>query len=753
MSSRCLEERMRLRSHWWSSAVVLVILVVQGEVVVAAETAGAPNLTTPRAWERTGFQEASGFRPAVDLRTDFVMAYGTSDTAIERLKAWSEAGYGLHVMTGVAWGGYRDYLEGKFDGLPHGDEGQVNAAGDPIMHDAATPYMVPSVAFSRYLEERLKKTIDAGVAAVHLEEPEFWAAGGFSESFRREWQIYYNEPWQRPDGSCDAQYRASKLKYYLYRRTLDRLCSALKEYAMVRYHRPVRFYVPTHSLLNYTQWGIVSPESSLADLPGVDGYIAQVWTGTSRTPNTYEGRTAERTFETAFLEYGVMQELVRGGSRRMWFLHDPVEDNPRHDWDDYRRNYICTLVASLLQPEVARYEVAPWPNRVFKGRFPHGDPAARTIPPDYATVLAIVFNQLRDMEQAEVSWEHATDGVGVVLADSAMFQRAEPAFSAGVAVGTDDPLRATSEEVRRFSGFYGLAMPLVKHAVPVRPVQLDNVLRTPGYLDRYRTLLLSYEFQKPLHPGIHAALVEWVRRGGTLIYVGADTDPFHQAREWWNEASPPYATPSEHLFDLLGLGRKPAEGEHASGKGLVIVQRKHPAYFGRSAAAADQLRALVRRGVEAAGGTLAERNCFLLRRGPYVIGATMGESVSEEPLRLEGRLVDLLDTALPIRREVVLPPGHQAWLLDLDRVTAKAPAVLAAAGRVERWQSSGTAADFTLETPAGIEAVARLLLPAAPKAVKVAGKSTTDYQWDAESSTLLVRFGGDPKGVAVEVGW
>ena len=54
----------------------------------------------------------------------------------------------------------------------------------------------------------------------------------------------------------------------------------------------------------------MSPESSLIDV-GADGYIAQVWTGTARTANLYEGRRRERTFETAFLEYGAMQNLVR----------------------------------------------------------------------------------------------------------------------------------------------------------------------------------------------------------------------------------------------------------------------------------------------------------------------------------------------------------------------------------------------------------------------------------------------------------
>ena len=218
----------------------------------------------------------------------------------------------------------------------------------------------------------------------------------------------------------------------------------MKEYALVQHDRPVRFYVPTHSLLNYTQWRIVSPESALLDLPGVDGYIAQVWTGTARTPNAYDGRTAERTLETAYLEYGIMQELTRGTGRRMWFLHDPVEDNPRHDWDDYRVNYIRTLVASLLHPDVWHYEVAPWPSRVFQGRFPQGGRNGTTIGADYATTLAVVFNQLRDMQQADVDNGGSTQPVGVFLADSAMFQRADPAFSTGLAENEDDADSADS---------------------------------------------------------------------------------------------------------------------------------------------------------------------------------------------------------------------------------------------------------------------------------------------------------------------
>ena len=47
----------------------------------------------------------------------------------------------------------------------------------------------------------------------------------------REWSLYYKEPWIPPHASPDAQYRASKLKAYLYTRVLDRLCAEMKDYA------------------------------------------------------------------------------------------------------------------------------------------------------------------------------------------------------------------------------------------------------------------------------------------------------------------------------------------------------------------------------------------------------------------------------------------------------------------------------------------------------------------------------------------
>src|SRR5207247_2885771 len=137
---------------------------------------------------------------------------------------------------------------------------------------------------------------------------------------------------------------ASKLKYYHSRKALAEVFAFVKAYGK-EHGRDIKCYVPTHSMINYAHWGIVSPESSLLDV-GADGFIAQVWTGTARTPNFYDGVERQRTLETAFLEYGAMQNIVRAGGQRVGYLNDPIEDNAHHPWWDYPTNWAATLARS-----------------------------------------------------------------------------------------------------------------------------------------------------------------------------------------------------------------------------------------------------------------------------------------------------------------------------------------------------------------------------------------------------------------------
>ncbi|REE85276.1 hypothetical protein A8990_1125 [Paenibacillus taihuensis] len=721
--------------------------------------------------EWTGFQESRPYGPKYDLRTDFVMVYGISKDLEGRIEGWKKAGYTIHLMTGVSWGEYQDYLYGKFDGRDHWDEAQKDRAGNHLLHGKDVPYMVPTISFAEYLATFIKKAIDAGVEAIHMEEPEFWAAAGYSDAFKREWLNFYGEEWIAPHSSPDAQYRASKLKAQMYYRALDRLCSQMKEYALVTYGRTVRFYVPTHSLINYTQWRIISPEALLVSMPSCDGFIAQIWTGTSRTPNVYQGVRRERTFETAYLEYGNMQELTRGTGREMWYLHDPIEDNPRYSWGDYRKNYFSTVVASLLHPEVKQYEVCPWPWRVFSLEYPRGAADRETIPGDYATTLLTIMEVLRDMHnhEEEKAGEHYTSGIGLCFANSAMYQRGDviPEGEKDTAeykydgTTTSDLLSPPQRELLDFSAFYGIALPLVKTGIPLRTVQLDNILTFPGYLDGYRVLLLTYEFMKPEHPGIHQSISQWVREGGVLIYIGDGSDPFHTVNEWWNRsgARRTYERPEEHLFESLGLGRNPVEGEHAVGDGSVLFLRKHPAELSRSADGAKVVQEHVRRALAIRGeeSDYKEQQVLQIKRGPYLITHVLDEAranAKSENVVLQGSFINLFEAELPVIKTVELAPGDDSLLYDLSdlKTTAGTPQILISSSKIRDEQLEGARFSFVSESPSDMTISTRIAVASEPVRAG-AGGAAIECKYDAESGTVLLRYPGVPEGIAVSLEW
>ena len=716
-----------------------------------------------RFLERTGFQESNKYNAQIDLQTDFVMVYGIDNNMPERVKTWKEKGYVVHLMTGIAWGNYQDYLDGRWDGKSHMDEGQRNCENHEIGHGYLVPYMVPTVSYSNYLTEKIKYAVDAGVDAIHLEEPESWVESGYSDAFKREWEIYYKEPWQAPHLSVDGQYRASKLKAYLYTRCLDRLCSALKEYAKVTYNRAIRFYVSTHSLINYTQWRIVSPESKLLDLPSIDGYIAQIWTGTSREKNIYHGIRKERPFETAFLEYGIMQELVRGTGRKMWFLHDPIEDNPRYTWKEYKRDYIKIVTASLLHPAVSKYEVCPWPNRVFNGKYPSkSEIPGEKIPSSYSTMLLNVMHTLENMDQKDIHWEGNQFEIGVLLADSAMYQRNYPQWFENdkpCKYDGNTPIEKDKKglsERSNWSSFFGIAMPLLKYGLHVRPVQLDNAQRFTDYLNDYSILLLSYEFMKPESPALHYALAKWVNEGGSLIYIGDGSDLFHGVREWWNSGKSSYANPAAHLFEILGLNIEPEEGFYNCGKGSVTYLNIHPSKIANSLVLANKLRNIVKDvAKKMTNNDLEFRNSFILHRGPYIIASVMDESVNSDPCELNGRFVNLFEASLPVVTNVVLNAGEQALLYDLSKTTTDLQ-LIAASSRIEDLKLQDKCLTFLARGPEDVAAYARFKCHSKPVEVTATQTEdqqsvTIDFEWGVESSTILLQYQNHPAGLEIKV--
>jgi len=728
--------------------------------VVATCQVNASATEERQSEQRLSFQTTQPWTSRTNLNADLSMVYGIGPLAKSKIETWVQHGYTPSVMTGVAWGSYQDYLDGRFDGNNHMDQAQKDANGKEVLHggNKEIPYISPGETYGTYLSQGIQRGLDAGAASIYLEEPEFWARSGWEENFKREWKSYYGEEWQAPNSSPDAQYRASKLKYYLYRRALGQVFDFVKQYGE-EHHRTIPCYVATHSLINYASWAIISPESSLLNV-GADGYIAQVWTGTSRTENYYAGVRKERTFETAFLEYGSMQNLVRVSGRRMWYLNDPIEDDPSHDWDDYRTNWENTLTASLLQPDISNYEIMPWPERVFNSKHPvreaavsaktiqqlgqapvaisagsEGDIQKVGIPTAYESELQDVITALGDMKQSHVLWESAgTQGVGVFVSDTMMFERAAPSPS-DAALGS----------------FYGLALPLLKYGIPVEPVQIESS-NVSGSLDHYKLLILTYEGQKPPNPVFHDVLTAWVQKGGVLVVIDKDDDPYNAVREWWNTSPNSFNTPREHLFFKLGIPEN-AIGLHHVGRGFILSERESPAALTYSKNGANKVRSYVREAAGTGHIIWKETNALVLRRGPYVVAAGLDESLpGVKPSVLSGRFINLFDPALPVLHRVTVTPNSRFFLVDMDSLpNSEAATVVAASCRIKNQQSSPHQFKFSADGIADTEAFVRIATMLDVSKVMLNGIPLSTQSYQQGDGTLLIQFPNSTDPVQIEV--
>lgn len=686
----------------------------------------------------TCFQAAAPYSPKLDIGSDMAIVYGVNGSFADRVAEWRHQGYAVGMMTGISWGNYGDYYMTP-DGFKK-EEVQTTRSGRLYMHgnSETVGYNVPTPAYVAYIKDNVSPAVDLGVRAVFLEEPEFWAETGWSEAFKKEWQRYYNEPWMSPDESVDAQYRASKLKYHLYYEALREVKEHIKARAAEQ-GRTIECHVPTHSLINYAHWRIVSPMSSLMELEAMDGYIAQVWTGTSRTPNIYRGVRKERTFETAFLEYGQMLSMVRPTGRKVWFLADPIEDNPNYSWNNYKWNYECTVIASLMWPEVSRYEVMPWPNRIFQGTYPKVDMDTQSgdregIPSEYATQLLAVLNALNDMDQSEVE-RSGVKGIGVIVSDTMMFQRAAPKPSDG-----------------NLGSFYGLALPLVKQGIPVEPAQLETIT-TPGAFDRYKLLLLTYEGQKPMKPEYHEQLHVWVENGGLLLIVDDDSDPYNHVREWWNDEGKTDKTPMDDLLKRLAVDTSVKNALQTVGEGAVWFMDASPKRLQKKKDGASHIMETVRSMLASKDIPVEASHYFTVKRGPYIATSVLDESVSDAPVTFEGTYIDLFDPMLGITHKRVLAANERTLLYDLDWIK-KQPVkakVLAAAARIRNENLAANTFTFSMRGPESTTGRARILLPHKPIQIETVPTIELKQEWHEDSGTLWLSFPNIAAPVAVSI--
>ncbi len=294
--------------------------------------------------------------------------------------------------------------------------------------------------------------------------------------------------------------------------------------------------------------------------------------------------------------------------------------------------------------------------------------------------------------------------------------------------------------------FYGLALPLLMCGMPVEPVQIESAYSKSAaeFLKPYKLLLLTYEGQKPPSPQFHSALAAWVRAGGTLIVVDDDKDPYNKATDWWNSQGNHFATPRDHLFQVLGLPPS-ATGIHAVGKGFVLYESQSPAALTYLPDGGNRLYSLVQRAAKAAHLSLKESNALVLRRGPYVVAAGLDNDsgaaqVSAHPVSVSGDLINLFDADLSETSVVAVQPGTRALLLDVNYFKSSTPRILAASAKITAEHASTDSLTFEAEGIDQTNAVVRILSTRPPREIRVSGKPLDPGQYRQSGRTLLLHF-------------
>lgn len=474
------------------------LILFAASVIVLSTAISSAETTRPG----TSFQTGQPYRPQLDIKSDIAIVFSKDEGYI---RSWAEAGYIPHTMFGFR--DYDPYIEA------HPEDAQTTIDGTMLTCDPGSYYLAPSPRRVQMMVDHFLAAIRAGSRAIIPEEPEYFAIAGYEQAFRDAWKEHYNQDWQDPASSHDNRIKAEQLKASMQFHLIQSILRA----ALAEDPTVLRM-TAHHSPINYHSWGISFPFQRFASMPELQEVIGQVWTGTARWPFRMDGITAERTFLNALMEYNSISEIYRGTGKRLWFLADPLEDHPDRTMEDYFTNYRHTIVASLQFREVNSYELMPWPERVY-GR----------VPDAFATTIGCVTNALQN-----ISWMPEASGstlpVGVLIGDSAAYQRAEP-----------HPTDLT--------GFYGLAAPLYKDGIPARIIPIERTPQ-PGFLDQFKLILLSYDYFKPMQAEYNRALAQWVKQGGVLVLVGG-SDSYNLANQWWRQEG--YGSPDLHLLHELGI--------------------------------------------------------------------------------------------------------------------------------------------------------------------------------------------------------
>ena len=685
------------------------------------------------------FQVAATYNDGMRLNADSVMVYVSNLASMKSaFESWSSASdkYDIDMMMAIN----RDNNEW----VPRNPERfsesiQMNRNGEYITHATTTDtyksyYMVPTLDWTEYVLEVVTRAVtEYHPGTIVFEEPEMWHSSGYSEGFKKEWKAYYGSDWVDPVSSPEATYMSMRLKTYLFERILTAVCERIHSLSP-----ETKVYVATHSTVSYNSWSITAGLNSYLALGVLDGVIGQTWSDTASSASQYRGVT--NAFINGYIEYASYLDSVEDTD--FFALSDPMADNAGFTEEYCQKLYRQTLTASLMHPEIDRLQLFPWPDRSFA-----------KVSPNYRTIQCSIFSALDTIPGKAASVTAGTPGIYIGISDSLSWQ-----------------LNSTARS------FALLTTPLVLEGIPIKMKSFEHVT-TPEDLKDVNLLVLSYDCQKPASDALNTAVAEWVRQGGTLLYIGGHDEYESIGGQWWDKqnttpladlvakldcgitvkpevsfenityldgSSPrsssgfaPFYAPLSYAFEggtpvLFGDGHAIAVTAKA-GEGNVLLCGIPSLYFAEQNQA-SVYENLVKQAVSLAGLEYVESPVMTVRRGDLVAAHSTKSGYS-----VKGTFINLFDTNLPVVTDPEIAKEDCLLLYHVSGVSPEVPTIVLSGGEIESLSETSESTVFTLSGPSTTLLSTRIFAPKGLYPQTIESDDSVYFAWDNDSSSLVVQ--------------
>ncbi len=683
---------------------------------------------------KTIFQTNTAYDPRLAIATDGIVVHRHGAKFAPAIESWQQNGFTVGRMFFADSDAANAYWTGKWDGTPHPDEVERDRDGNVVKCAGVRPYMLPTHGWISYLAEMTDTSLAAGAAAILPEEPLAHVFTGYEKAFQQLWKDRYSKPWEPQHASAESRFLTAQLKNELYIKLEERLLQQTQKFEKTT-GKDIAFIMPIHSLYSNIAAQLVAPLGTSTNIPGVDGYIGQIWTGPVNWALGCYDSQRKSFFTSAYVLYDYFTQLTVASDKKLWLLVDPVEDNPNHKWSEFAEWYKHCITAMLLMDDVDSYEIMPWPDRIFLPGY--GTGGVTPAPEDYRITILAVTQVLQEIPP-QGKWitqdlhnrprdATVSDGIGVAIADTLMWQKSEhPSLQ----------------------GIYSLLLPLVERGIPVSSFIMERV-SDRAYLSRFNVIVLSYEYFKPVSASMNITLSDWVKSGGSLIVLGKDGDELDHSKDfWWFNLG--FDSPLDHLIaQVKSEGQTDAEWKF--GSGWVIRNNISPRAFADPAVVERTYLPLLNLALKKANqGVLETPGSFCMQRGPFIIAHAEANT-----LTLSGKLVDIFDPNLNLYDAAQLSRGQSGLYRDVaDKVGENRPALLHTTHRLISQEYKNKILRFTVRGPAETPAVARIFLPSSePPNVSATDSDGNSIKIDIQRSnnTVRLKFPNNPGGVTIEI--